>query len=73
MATRAAAAAKPARDLTAEVAYLTRAIKAPTLRESVDRLAERARAESWSHEEFLVACKRTIRVLRSTRVPIAER
>ena len=55
MATRAAAA-KPARDLTAEVAYLTRALKAPTLRESVDRLAERARAESWSHEEFLVAC-----------------
>jgi DNA replication protein DnaC len=56
MATRAAAAAKPARDLAAEVAYLTRALKAPTLRESVDRLAERARAESWSHEEFLVAC-----------------
>lgn len=55
MATRATAA-KPARDLTAEVAYLTRALKAPTLRESVDRLAERARAESWSHEEFLVAC-----------------
>jgi DNA replication protein DnaC len=44
------------RDLTAEVAYLTRALKAPTLRESVDRLAERARAESWTHEEFLVAC-----------------
>ncbi|CAN7698184.1 IS21-like element helper ATPase IstB [Mycolicibacterium frederiksbergense] len=55
MATRATAA-KPARDLAAEVAYLTRALKAPTLRESVDRLAERARAESWSHEEFLVAC-----------------
>ena len=35
---------------------LTRALKAPTLRESVDRLAERARAESWTHEEFLVAC-----------------
>src|SRR5213596_4078611 len=49
-------AAKPARDLTAEVAFLTRALKAPTLRESVDRLAERARSESWSHEEFLVAC-----------------
>jgi DNA replication protein DnaC len=49
--------AKPAtRDVTAEVAFLTRALKAPTLRESVDRLAERARAESWTHEEFLVAC-----------------
>src|SRR5690349_22396385 len=44
------------RDLTAEVAFLTRALKAPTLRESVPRLAERARAESWSYEEFLVAC-----------------
>ena len=44
------------RDLTAELAFLTRALKAPTLRESVPRLAERARAESWSHEEFLAAC-----------------
>jgi DNA replication protein DnaC len=44
------------RDVAAEVAYLTRALKAPTLRESVGRLAERARAESWTHEEFLVAC-----------------
>jgi DNA replication protein DnaC len=49
-------AAKTARDIAAEVAFLTRALKAPTLRESVDRLAERARAESWTHEEFLVAC-----------------
>ena len=56
MAARAAAAAMPARDLAAEVAYLTRALKAPMLHVSVDRLAERARAESWSHEEFLVAC-----------------
>jgi DNA replication protein DnaC len=48
--------AAPARDLGAEVAFLTRALKAPTLRDSVARLAERARAESWSHEEFLVAC-----------------
>jgi DNA replication protein DnaC len=45
-----------ARDLAAEVAYLTRALKAPALRESADRLAERARAENWTHEEFLVAC-----------------
>ena len=44
------------RDVSAEVAFLTRALKAPTLRESVQRLAERARAESWSHEEFLIAC-----------------
>ena len=44
------------RDLTAEVAFLTRALKAPTLRDCIERLAERARAEGWSHEEFLVAC-----------------
>jgi hypothetical protein len=47
---------KTTRDLSTEVAFLTRALKAPTLRESVPRLAERARAEAWSHEEFLVAC-----------------
>jgi hypothetical protein len=45
-----------ARDLTGELAFLTRALKAPTLRQSVARLADRARAESWSHEEFLAAC-----------------
>jgi DNA replication protein DnaC len=44
------------RDLHAELAFLTRALKAPTLRQSVVRLAERARAEGWSHEEFLAAC-----------------
>jgi DNA replication protein DnaC len=44
------------RDLAAELAFLTRALKAPTLRQSVARLAERARAESWTHEEFLAAC-----------------
>jgi DNA replication protein DnaC len=52
-ATRSTSAA---RDVTAELAYLTRALKAPTLREAVDRLAERARAEGWTHEEFLAAC-----------------
>jgi DNA replication protein DnaC len=44
------------RDLAAELAFLTRALKAPTLRNSATRLAERARADGWSHEEFLVAC-----------------
>jgi DNA replication protein DnaC len=59
MTTRAASAktsSSSSRDFTAEVAFLTRALKAPTLREAVPRLVERARAESWSHEEFLVAC-----------------
>jgi DNA replication protein DnaC len=53
---RTASTAKTARDLTSEITYLTRALKAPTLRDSVERLAERAVAESWSHLEFLVAC-----------------
>jgi DNA replication protein DnaC len=56
MATTRTATKTAPRDLTAEVAFLTRALKAPTLRECVTRLAERARSESWSHEEFLVAC-----------------
>src|SRR5215472_8446321 len=51
-----AAAKAAARDIAAELAFLTRALKAPTLRESAGRLAERARAETWTHEEFLVAC-----------------
>jgi hypothetical protein len=38
--------AKTARDLAAEIVHLTRALKAPTLPDSVDRLAERAVAES---------------------------
>jgi DNA replication protein DnaC len=59
--TRGSASAKTAlastvRDLRAEIAFLTRALKAPTLRDSVPRLIERARSENWSHEEFLVAC-----------------
>ena len=44
------------RDVASELAYLTRALKAPSLREAVGRLAERARTEAWSHEEFLAAC-----------------
>src|SRR6195952_34186 len=61
MATRASSPGKTStvkaeRDLSSELAFLTRALKAPTLREAVPRLAERARAESWTHEEFLAAC-----------------
>jgi DNA replication protein DnaC len=44
------------RDLAGELAFLTRALKAPTLRQSVARLADRARTEGWTHEEFLAAC-----------------
>ncbi len=40
----------------ADLAYLCRAQKAPTLARSVERLGERARADGWSYEEFLTAC-----------------
>jgi hypothetical protein len=40
----------------ADVAYLCRALKAPSLAQAVDRLAERARTDRWTHEEFLAAC-----------------
>lgn len=44
--------ARPSSDL----AWLCRALKAPSLAASAGRLAERAREEGWSHEEFLAAC-----------------
>src|SRR5438552_3150106 len=50
MATRTAT--KPNSDL----AYLCRALKAPSLAAAIDRLAERARGDGWTHEEFLAAC-----------------
>lgn len=43
-------------DLNGELAYLTRALKAPALRESVDRLADRAGSEGWSYQQYLAAC-----------------
>jgi DNA replication protein DnaC len=48
----ATATKKPAGD----VAYLCRALKAPSMAAAVDRLAERARTDNWTHEEFLAAC-----------------
>lgn len=45
-----------ATNTAAHLAYLTRALKAPSMLSAVDRLAERARSESWTHEEFLAAC-----------------
>lgn len=39
-----------------DLAYLCRALKAPSLAASIGRLAEWARSESWTHEEFLTTC-----------------
>ena len=47
---------RPQHDMSAELNSLSRALKAPTLRDAAGRLTERAREESWTHEEFLVAC-----------------
>jgi DNA replication protein DnaC len=41
---------------SSDVAYLCRALKAPSMARAVERLAERARSEEWTHEEFLAAC-----------------
>ena len=38
-----------------DIAYLSRALKAPRIRESAERLAEQARDGGWSHEEYLAA------------------
>ena len=53
---RPAGGTAPGRNISSEIAYLARALKAPSLAGAVERLAERARAESWTHEEFLAAC-----------------
>ncbi|HZR13153.1 MAG TPA: IS21-like element helper ATPase IstB [Acidimicrobiia bacterium] len=39
-----------------DLAFLCRALKAPSLAAAIDRLADRARADGWTHEEFLAAC-----------------
>ncbi|WP_316522773.1 IS21-like element helper ATPase IstB [Kitasatospora brasiliensis] len=57
MTARSPAQAKTtARDIRAELAFLTRALKAPNLLNAAERLAERATAESWTHQEYLAAC-----------------
>jgi DNA replication protein DnaC len=48
--------ARTGRQTAADLAFLTRALKAPALLDAAERLAERAQAESWTHTEYLVAC-----------------
>jgi DNA replication protein DnaC len=38
---------------SSEIAHLSRALKAPRIRESAAALADRARAENWTHEDYL--------------------
>src|SRR5205809_7025527 len=51
-----AAKTSTGRDVGSELEFLTRALKAPSLREAIPRLAKRARQSSWTFEEFLAAC-----------------
>ncbi len=46
----------PTTRASSDVAYLCRALKAPSMAKAYGRLAERARTEEWTHEEFLAAC-----------------
>jgi DNA replication protein DnaC len=39
-----------------DLAFYSRAMKAPALLDAAERLAERARTEAWTHTEYLVAC-----------------
>ncbi|MFF2808802.1 IS21-like element helper ATPase IstB [Streptomyces sp. NPDC058000] len=51
-----AAGRRTSQQTTSELTFLARALKAPALLAAADRLAERARKESWTHPEYLVAC-----------------
>ena len=46
----------PTKDgLPSMIAYLTRVLKTPTIGAFWEELAEQARDENWSHEEYLAA------------------
>ncbi|GED98603.1 IS21-like element helper ATPase IstB [Gordonia crocea] len=42
-------------DLGSQIEYLTRALKTPTIRRCWAELADRARTDGWSHEQYLAA------------------
>jgi DNA replication protein DnaC len=52
-------------DTRGEIAYLARALKTPAIVEAAERLAERARTENWTHEEYLAACMQRENATRS--------
>jgi hypothetical protein len=43
-------------DTASQIAYLARVLKAPSLRDSAERLAAAARDGGWTHQEYLAAC-----------------
>jgi len=48
-------AGKAAEQITKQIDYLARALKAPRIREAATRLGDQARDAGWSHEEYLAA------------------
>jgi hypothetical protein len=58
MITTTATRAAPADGLPSMLAYLTRVLKTPTIGRCWAELAEQARDENWSHEEYLAAVLR---------------
>jgi DNA replication protein DnaC len=46
----------PNQKANSDIEFLCRALKAPSMAQAVKRLAEQARQEDWSYEEFLAAC-----------------
>jgi DNA replication protein DnaC len=42
-------------DVTKQIEYLARALKAPRIRDAASRLGDQARDAGWSHEEYLAA------------------
>jgi len=50
-----AATAMPGKDVTGEVTFLARELKAPVIAQTFTALGDQAREESWSHEEYLAA------------------
>lgn len=43
------------REISGQIEYYARAMKAPRIREAAARLADQAREAGWSHEEYLAA------------------
>jgi hypothetical protein len=52
---KTAAEARPPERIGSQIAYLARTLKTPTIGRVREELAEHARAENWSHEEYLAA------------------
>ena len=48
-------AGKAAEQITKQIDYLARALKAPRIRQAATRLGDQARDAGWSHEEYLAA------------------